>query len=226
MAMKKAEMESHATEYRVLMDTARSALQERRYREALDLALSSWKHIDGMMQYERKRTGKEPTTVEGIDIVLKHAPLLFDFQSLNELDSLLKSQRRIEKNTSHNMAEKLVKARGLMWDAHGMWDHLERHPGEREDQLRQALGGDQHRWRSVAETWEQMGLVSRTPEGGSHRLSLSVRMSETVLAKCPSCGVVGKGAKAKFLGELTCPKCRAKVLFVILSRRPGTDAKE
>ncbi len=226
MAMKKAEMESHAAEYRVLMCTARSALQERRYREALDLALSSWEHIDGMMQFERKRTRKEPTTVEGIDIVLKHAPLLLDFQSLDKLDALLKSQRRIERNTSHNMAEKLVKARGLIWDAHAMWDHLERHPGAREDQLRQALGGDQLQWRSVAEAWERMGLVSRTPDAGSRRLSLSTQMTEAVLAKCPSCGVVARGAKARFLGELTCPKCRATVLFVILSRRPGTDAKE
>ncbi|MEX2119396.1 MAG: hypothetical protein WD847_07365 [Pirellulales bacterium] len=222
--MTKADMETDQAEYYALVARARAAQREGRYREAVELAVSSWDHIDGMMRYERKYADKQFVSIEGIEVVLRYAPLLFDFDSLNGLEALLRSQRRIEKNTSGGLADKLSKARGLMWDAHRLWVHLEEHVEVRQDELRRALQGDQERWRAVAEAWDTMELIRRTPEGGSYRLSLITRMDERVLAKCSSCGVVAKASKIKFLGAVECPKCGATAMFVILARRPGMSA--
>jgi hypothetical protein len=215
--MKKVEMEAHRDAYRDLMSRARSAVGDGSYRTAVELALSAWDHIDGMMQYERKYESVDFRSIEAIDIVLKYAPLLLDFKTLDTLDSLLKERRRIEKNTSDSLGDNLGDARSLMWDAHRLWDYLEFHPDARQDELREHLGGDQNRWRSVANTWAAMGLVRRMAEGRSYRLSLSTRMGEVVPAKCPSCGTVTHGPKAMFLEELACPDCERIVSFVLLA---------
>ncbi len=221
--MTKAETEIHREEYHALISKARCAEQEGLYREALDLALSSWDHIDGMMQYERKYDNREFVNVEGIDLVLKYAPFLFDFQSLDRLEALLKTQRRIERNTSEDLSDDLSMARTLMWETHRLWNLLEQNSEWRQDELRPALGGDQDRWRSMSETWEKMGLIRRTPDGRSHRLALYTQMRAAILAKCPSCGAVVKAAKAKLLESVLCPNCRQRVLFVLLLRDPSTS---
>ncbi|MHC4696999.1 MAG: hypothetical protein ACYTFA_09670 [Planctomycetota bacterium] len=208
------------------MSKAQAAHHEGLYRDAVEAALSSWEYIDGMMQYERRYEEKEFDGIKAIDMVLKYAPLVLDFHSLDKLESLLKNQRRIEKNTSESLAERLTQARALMWDAHRMWDHLEQHGEARQDKLSRILGGEQDKYRSVAETWEKMGLLQRTPEGGSYRLALSTRMGEVVSGKCPSCGAVAEAPKSMFLEEMRCPDCRVKVLFVLLPKGGATVTKE
>ena len=226
MAMKKAELEEHRSRYQALMSRARAAQREGLYREAVELALSSWDHVDGMMQYERRYEKREFASIESIDVVLRFSPALLDFPSLDKLEALLKDYRRIDKNTSESLVEKLAAARSLMWQAHGMWDHLEQHPDTRQDELRQILGGDQNQWRSLAEMWEKMGLVCRTPEGGSYRLALSTRMGKVVPGKCSSCGAVSEAPKAMFLEELACPDCHTKAMFVMLTQGEPTENKE
>ena len=210
-------METHRARYQGLMLKARLSEEVGLYRAAVDLALATWEHIDGMMQYERRYADKEFTSIQGIDMILKYAPLLLDFNSLNTLETLLKNYRRIEKNTSHNLADKLAKARTLMRDAYRLWDHLEHHPEARQDKLRQILGGDQDQWRSMVTAWEKMGLLRRTPESGSYRLALSTRMGKVVSAKCFSCGCVVDAPKAMFLEKQICSECRTRAMFVILS---------
>jgi predicted RNA-binding Zn-ribbon protein involved in translation (DUF1610 family) len=174
-----------------------------------------------MMQYERKYGfytdhNKAFDSIAAIEMVLKYAPLLFDFQHFDVLQNLLKNCRRIEKDTSENFGDKLAEAQARMWDNHRLWDHVERNPDTRQDELRRILGGNQDQWRSVAEEWETMGLLRRTPEGGSCRLALVTSMEELVRGKCPSCGNVVEASKALLLEQLPCPKCRVTGLFVIL----------
>lgn len=224
MAMTKAEMEAHRAQYFVLVSDARDAQQNGLYKKAVEAAVSSWDYVVGMMQYERKYEQKESVSVEGIEIVLKLAPFLLDLGSLEKLAALLKSQRRIEKHASGALASGIETAKALLWDAYRLWQHLEAHPDARQDALRATFGGDQDRWRGMAETWEKMELIRRTPEGGSYRLALSTRRDEPTLAKCPGCGVVAKAAKAKLFAEVTCPKCRKVVEFVLLNRQSVQSA--
>ena len=219
-------MEDHRAEYQALMSKAQSAEREGFYRRAVELALASWDHIDGMMQYERRYEKKEFANIQGIEMILKYAPLLFDFPNLDKLEAVLKNYRRIEKNTSDNLADKLAEARALMWDAHRLWDHLERHPETKQNKLRQLLGGDQEQWRSVVNTWDKMGLVRRAPEDGSYRLSLSTRMGKVVPGKCPACGGIVTAPKAMLLEKSACPRCGRSVLPVILSSKVTADTKE
>jgi predicted Zn-ribbon and HTH transcriptional regulator len=217
MAMKKADMEAHQAEYHALMASARTALQQGLHRKAIELALSTWDHIDGMMQYERKYEERDFASVESIDLILRLAPLLFDFESLRSLDSLLKSQRRIERDTTDDLATRLARATQLMRDAQRLWNHIERQPYARQDELAQKLGGDQRQWRAITETWEQLGVVVRAPDRGSYLLALATRTSERVPAKCASCGVMSHEPKTTLLQTATCPSCQSTASFVLIS---------
>lgn len=217
MAMKKAEMEEHQASYKRLMTEARSAEQQGLYRKAIQSALEAWDHIDGMLRYEKRYGEEEFDSIPAIDMVLRYAPLLLDFETLDALEGLLKEHRRIERATSTNLADRLQEARDSMWENHRLWDHLEHNPAAEQNQLRACLGGDQDRWRAVAEAWEKMGLVTRTPDGGSYRLTLSTRLGEVVRAKCPSCGHDCEGSKSLFLEPMECPECQDTGLFVILA---------
>lgn len=204
-------MEAHRAAYCAATIDAKSAVTRGNYREAIRLALSSLEHVDGMIQYERKYGNIQIDNVESIEIILKFAPFILDYEALDDVDGLLKGQRRIDKHTSDNLAEKLTQAREQMWEAHRLWEHLERNPKTKQDELGQKADNSG----LISDMWWQMGLIDRVVEGDSYRLSLITQMSDVVLAKCPSCGAVGKALKSNFLAEVTCPKCKAKVRFVI-----------
>jgi hypothetical protein len=214
----KAELEYDRAEYYAWIAKAHAAQQKYLFRQAMELAMSSWDHIDGMMQYERKYESRDSFTIEGIEIVLQYAPLLFDFTRLDKLELLLKNQRRIAKSASDDLADKISKAKALMWEAHRFWNHLERQSVVRQDELRREFGGDLDGWWFISETWEAIGLICRVHDGSSYRLAFSTQMDKPALAKCPSCGTVARAPKRRFLEEIICPKCQAEDYFVILSR--------
>lgn len=219
MAMKKAEMEAESLQYREMMSVAQAAERRGMYREALTVAISAWPYVDGMVLHERKYRDNEVANIAAIDLVLRYAPLLLDARPLNELEKLLTSYKRVLKDSFESMSERLARARAQIWENHRLWTYLEQNPGTEQDGLRQALGGEQERWRSVAESWERMGLLGRTPAGRSYRLTLATRMGEIVRAKCPGCGHVDEAPKGMFLEQMTCPNCRARVVFVLLADR-------
>jgi hypothetical protein len=217
MAMKKVEMEAHSADYHRRMRAARDAESAGMYREAVEAAVSAWPHIDGMMQFEQKYQDAEFSSIPAIDLALKYAPLLLDLKRLDEIGQLLAEYRRIQKNATADLGAKIGAARAQIWQNHRLWSHLEQNPGTLQADLRQVLGGEQERWRAVAESWEKMGLLTRTPEGQSYRLSLSTRMGEVVSGKCPKCGHVDQAPKAMFLEQISCPQCRSREVFVLLA---------
>lgn len=217
MAMKKADLKEHAERYENQLSEAALAERNGFFRRAVQIAWESCRYVDGMMHYRERYEDAEFSSIRSLELILKLAPLLFDFDSLNQLEPWLKDARRVEKRTSDDLAEKIADARKLMWDAHRMWGHTEASPGTRQDQLRQQHGGDQDRWRGIAEKWERMGLLQRTPSGGSYELSLITRMGQIVSGKCSACGTITQAPKAMFLEDLTCPKCSQIADFVLLA---------
>lgn len=212
--MKKADMEAHAQQYNGHLNRARSFESMGMYRAALDSAVAAWEHIDGMMQYEQKYQETEFTSIPAIDLALKYAPLLLDVIRLRELEALLKEYKRISKNTD-NISAKIATATLQIQENHRLWSHLESNPETLQSELGKTIGGDQTRWRAVAESWEKMGLLRRIPEANSYRLSLSTRMGQIVPAKCPRCGQLEHAPKAMFLEPIICPKCRHQAVFVL-----------
>lgn len=221
--MTKVEMESHRNEYHALVSKARAAIQSGAHLQAVQMAVSSWPHIDGMMQYERKHEKMDLVHLEGVEIVLAHAPYLLDFESLNQLDNLLKSQRRIEKNTSADLAENVAKSRALMREAYDFWSFLESSQDSPEQQLNENWKRNQVSWQSIAKTWEAMGLIRRSSNRDPKGFVFSTQMRAHSVGKCSSCGAIGKAAKAKFLQKMACPKCKTTAYFVILARDPNQN---
>ena len=213
--MKKSELESHRAEYDARMNSAQAAAASGLFRPALDAAMSAWDYIDGMMQYGRKYESKELASISAIDFVLQYAPLLLDSRCLDKLEHLLAEKKCIQRGTTEDQAACLAKSREQIHDNYRLWSHLEANPESRQDELRRVLGGDQDYWRSVAEAWQKMGLVRRTPDGGTYRLALTTRLGQIVSSKCPCCGEIAEAPKAMLLTKTKCPKCDLKVLFVL-----------
>ena len=222
MAMTKAEMERHQAEYQSLVSKARSAHHQGQYAEALGCAVASWDHIDGMMQYERRFGNGSIARIECLDLVLTLAPFLFDFQSLDKLVSLLKSQRRIERNTTIDWSDGIAKARLLMRDARALWDRLEAR-GSSGLRLRDLSEIDAAHLQSIVQAWEHVGLIRRNTNEGTVRLELTTQLDAATRAKCPSCGALAKAPKVKLLDEVACPRCREIVSFVLLVAEPAEN---
>ena len=222
MAMKKADLAAHRAEYEARMRSARESERSGLYRAALENAVSAWDYIDGMMQYERRYEEAEFNSIPAIDLVLKYAPLLFQYEALEKLAGLLKEQKRIEKHTEADMGARLRAAAERMWSNHKLWTFLDANPDVRQDQLAARLGGDQDYWRSVAEAWEAMGVLLRVRDGWSYRLSMTTRLGQVVDAKCPACGHKAQAPKAMMLERTSCPSCEQLVSFVFT----GSESKQ
>ncbi|GEM_PF-2487735 len=222
MAMKKADMEQCSVEYNGRMQAAQNAVSNGLFKSAVNLALEACPYIDGMMQYARKYEAQEFDSVSAFDLVLAYAPLLLDSKSLTKIAEVLDEYRRIERNTGDDLGEMLRAAHDCVWMNHRLWNHLEAHPDCRQDELGQTLGGEQNHWRYVVESWEHMGLVQRTPENNSHRLSLRTRLGQPVPAKCSDCGSQIVAPKAMLLEPVRCPQCGANSCFVLLTSESST----
>jgi len=220
--MTKAEMQFHDEQYGARVSDARKAAESGLYRAAVSAAFVACEHIDGMMRFQSRHDGDDFYTLSAIDIILKYAPLLLDRKSLIDLENFLKENKRIAKNISSDLANHLENARGKIWTNHCLWSHLQQNTGIRQGLLRRALGGDQDYWRSVIDSWSEMGLVRRKTCGGSYVVELSTRLGRVVRGKCPSCGRVSEAPKAMFLEENKCPECKSDVYFVLLAEEAGT----
>jgi hypothetical protein len=219
MAMTKAEMQLHRESYDALIAKARQARERGAYSELVANAVTSLEHVDGMMQYARKYEAKEFESIEGIDFVLGYAPFIFDSHSLAHVGAVLKAQRRIERDTSVDLAARLTQSHSMMRLFHRLWDHLERNKECQDGDILAALGGSDEQWRVIIAGSIELGLIRRSP-GRPSCLSLCTRMDETVFGKCPACGLVGKSAKSNFLQEHHCPRCQSMVGFVVLEGAP------
>jgi hypothetical protein len=222
--MKKAELEQHDNAYQALMYKANGALRSNLHSEAIEFAVSAWDHIDGMIQYQRRFADKEVSSIQAIDIVLHYAPLLMDFETLDRLEALLHSQKRISKSTGIDWDNRLAKARAEMWEAHQFWTCLEDQGAIDESSLANFYGDHRKHWRPIAEGWVEMGLVFRVQSGNKSLLSLVTDLNQIVLAKCPSCAAIVKGRKSGCLEEHHCPKCHQKHSFVVLAKSPANPA--
>jgi hypothetical protein len=217
MAKNKAQLQREAGHYRASVEDMHAAHREGRYADAVGIATKGSQYVDGTMQYERRFESRdERKGIETIHYIFQYAPLVFDKVALETIADLLKSQKRIAKNTTADLSGELDSAIELMWDAHRLWSLLEQVPDAPQDKLRVTLGGDQDRWRAISESWSHMGLVHRVPERGSYRISLVTRITAEVRGKCSGCGATGKAAMGTFLEDLTCPKCKTTAKFVML----------
>jgi hypothetical protein len=213
MAKKKAELAADDQRYRELLAHARHAQVHHDFEQAIDFAVQSLPYVDGMMRYQGKYEDAQFTSVETIDLILHLAPLLFHSKSLNELRAILKVQRRIDKEATDDLGARLQDAEQQMQFAYRLWNELQLAPHER---WTREPRGNPAQYAGIAEAWLAMGVIE-SASGGDYQPS--TRFDAPALAKCPSCGVTAKAAKAKFLEEIACPKCKSTEYFVFVT--PG-----
>jgi hypothetical protein len=218
MAMIKAEMKDHSIAYNGKVAQARAALNAGQFQDTCNTALEALRHIDGMVRYRRKYAeANQPIRLDAIDLILEYAPVFFRPDCLDELDRLNKNSGRLVRELLPDLTKNISLARTLMLDACELLSRLaQEHSHDANSQS--PPKSDLAAWRRIISIWETAGFVRNMSSSGAPRFALVTRMNESVLLKCPSCGVVGKGAKAKCLDEMACPRCRAHVYFVVLAR--------
>lgn len=217
MAMKKAEMEDCHARYAYLMQKAHAAEGNGDIREALDHALAACEYIDGMMRYENKYLDGDFSTVEAFELILRYAPFRLNYEVLNGLRELLKSSRRIERNTSDCLADKVDAAEETMWDAYHVYCHLGNGARFQRDVLN-SLGGRKAHWEKILVGLDQAGAIMRRPDGASGELviKLSTNLSENIKAMCSACGGVQGMARRETLTPRSCTHCGETVDFVMV----------
>lgn len=221
----KSELEAAQGAYDSQMALARQALEDKQYCPAIRHAEAAWPFVEDMMNFERRWEKAEFESVPCIDLVLKYAPLTMDAGVLERLGELLRKRKSIDKHASDDLAARLQSAREALQNAHRLWDHLERTPFVRQDNLHAEIGGNKSQWHEFIEAWEKMGLVTRISHGASYTIRLATCMDHDTIGKCSGCGEIVSGKKRAFLSHRTCPMCKRKVDFVLMSTSRRTLAE-
>jgi hypothetical protein len=171
-----------------------------------------------MMQFKARYQAKQFDSIRCVEIVSTYAPLLFRKDLLEQLGQVLKSQRRIERNTAADLGHALATANRRLIDAHRLWNLIAQSSDTKASDLESKLGGDQAEWESLAARWIELGVLVRasTPQS-TEMLALASRVEAPCRGKCPCCGSIVRALKRRLLESQQCPKCRSEILFCLLS---------
>jgi hypothetical protein len=214
--MAKAELQAAQSMYDQCLERARAAERAGDFEGCISHAVAAWEYVADMMRFERRWEEAEFRSVPCIEFVLRYAPLLLDEDSLNRLAAFLKAEKSVDRFASDDLAARLSRARERLRIAFRLWTHIEHNPEARQDELRRLMGGDQDEWRDIAERWEKMGLVRRSPSMGSYTLRLTTELDATTYAKCHCCGAVVRSTRLDLLQSRDCTGCSQVSEFCIL----------
>jgi hypothetical protein len=218
--MKKAEIERHWRVYSSLIEKAQEAERRRRVDRVVKIALASCAHVDGALRQLQKNGNSPDYAFEGIVLVLRYAPLVFEFEALDQLEQLLKTKRRFAKQSSLDLFDEVPRARALMWHAHAIWDFLEReHPCEVSTLARQ-IGDDGISWRPIIDAWEHLHIVRCYSANKVDFIAFGNWARGTTIAKCPECGVIERHDMVAVLEGAQCRLCGRDGVFVRSSQLP------
>lgn len=212
--MTKAEMEDHWRRYATFIKQAHDAEKVADFPRVISHAEASWDHIDGMLRHVSKQDGKTERQLEGFALVLRYAPVLFDYLALSRVEQFLAGKRRITKASSSDLADDLAEAFACMSRARVIWDELERHRHWSVNSLRERFSGSDDEWRHIIGTWTSMSAVIKVSVKGIAAITLVTRMDDAVVGKCPNCGKPGRQTKSELLAPTHCESCRRAGIFV------------
>jgi hypothetical protein len=138
--------------------------------------------------------------------ILKYAAPLFEHDVIESLFEFVSSSRVLVQS-ERLFLDSIEAARKQEQLAHTLWNHLERHPGVLQRDIRAGHGFAQEDAASVVELWGKLGILDRESEDRSYRLYLHTRLDTEMAGVCPTCGVRGEGRKELFFRPVTCQKC-------------------
>jgi hypothetical protein len=212
--MTKAEMEEHWRRYTAFIRHARDAEKQAEFSRVVGHAEASREHIDGMLRHASKEHGATELELDGIALVLRYAPVLFDYEALGRLEQFLAGKRRITNSSSSDLADDLADAHAFMRRARVVWDELERRRHWPINTLRQKFSGNEDEWCHIIGTWKSMNTVLALSANGVAYVTLATRMDDAIVAKCPHCGTHSRRTKSGLLAPSHCDTCRRPGVFV------------
>lgn len=223
MSPTKSELEWNQQEYYSRLRRAKAAINKQCHQDAVNEAALALHHVDGMMQFERRYENTVFDRIEAIDIILVFAPMLLDLANLELLAAVLKNQKRIDKNTSVDLAIELDQARQLLWDSYRIWSLLEVQQTTWEHEIHEKVEVSRDRVRALLDHWVAMQLVRRKREPNDDCVFLVTHFSAPCVGKCPTCGASVTREKIALLVDSDCQACGVAVGFVILDATPADN---
>lgn len=215
---KKADLEADYQRYASLNQKSREAKRKGDFRAALECAVAALPHVSGMIQFTTRFEGHDdPDSVEAIDTILSLSPTVFRHHDLDEVDTLLKQKRLVERRTNENISQRICDARKDMRLAHKLYTLFERESDVTLDEIGAACDPSEASWNRIVDLWTKMGILQAASSDNSRRLRLTTRMGGITPAKCPLCGVMTDAPKAMLLESFTCPSCERIACFVIMA---------
>ena len=205
--MKIAELEAHHDAYADSERTIRAMVDNGEFPKVFSVCTASFPHIVPAINFRKKRgITPEMPDLSAFTTIWKYAPPLFEHTAIESLFEFVNSSRVLAQSEK-NFLDSIEAARKREQLAHRLWNHLERHPGMLQSDIRTELGVIQEEAVSIVELWENLGILDRQPEDRSYRLYFRTRLDTEVAGLCPNCGVRGKGRKELFFRSVACQKC-------------------
>ncbi|MGC4002557.1 MAG: hypothetical protein QM811_05195 [Pirellulales bacterium] len=214
MATTKSDLEASYNAYHSGFTFCKLHLQENRYAQAVELASTTFPHLEGMIHFEKKYNKIDIDDIGVINLIIRFAPVVLDIESLSALEIVLLNNKRIKKIANRDYLSELEFAKTKLYEANRLWMGLENRKINFQADIGKTLGGDQDWWRWLCECWELAGLIHRVPQSNSYKISLASYMHEVVSGKCPTCGACASGKQSLFWDSVKCPKCTNQVYFV------------
>lgn len=192
------------------------ALANGRYKDALRLALGTLDDVDAMIQYRAKYEKTEVTSVETIDLILRYAPLLLDTAAIDELASVLKRYKRIDRVIPADLASETVQARRRTEIACNLHSIIRREGHIAVSRLLEQLPADERPiGKAILLEWLSMGIATKQADASESMIELTTVMARPARGVCFSCGAEVTAPKRLLAQGGTCPGCRKKSIFVL-----------
>jgi hypothetical protein len=205
--MKIAELEAHHDAYTDSERMIRAMVDDGEFPKVFSVCTASFPHIVPAIGFRKKRgIAPEIPDLSAFTTIWKYAPPLFEHSAIGSLLDFVNSSRVLVQS-GKNFLDSIEDARKREQIAHRLWNHLERHPGMLQRDIRAELGVVQEDAVNIVELWEELGLIDREPEDRSYRLCFRTRLDKEVTGLCQNCGVRGKGQKEAFFRSVVCQKC-------------------
>ena len=213
--MSKARLEEAQSRYDHFVQLAMNARRSGHFSQAIAHAKAAWPYLPDMMKYEQKYEGRSFASFECIDLVLRYAPLLLDFASLDQLSELLKKEKAVDRVATDDLAERLQMAREQLSECFHLWRCVEREPDWTLQQQLNRLGHPQAKWTEYLQNWREMGFVFVDLRRLHSPIRLQISLGSIVDAHCSGCGEPASAPKRTFFSPMPCQSCRTVSHFII-----------
>jgi hypothetical protein len=207
MAKTKAELQNDQAEYDRLHAAALAAVGRVDFDAALDHCIDSLKHVDGMMQFEKRWEKRQFHSVETIDLLLRYAPILQRRDCLDALTTILAADRRIDRLATADLAALLLEADLRFRRVSQLIDFVGEFGNAAREMLAARYGGPPEEWAALSETLEQVHYLTTVHTGDRLELQRRTDISRDASGQCRNCGTVARAPLEDLLGGCVCQSC-------------------